>query len=57
MDMEPGCRCEHGFFRDENGDCVPMEDCGCITRPNGEVKDVSRLLFGYIDRFYFLVIL
>jgi len=41
VDMEPGCRCEHGFFRDENGDCVPMEDCGCITRPNGEVKDVG----------------
>lgn len=38
---EPGCHCKHGYYRNENGHCVPMEDCGCITEPNGEVKEVN----------------
>lgn len=40
VEMEPGCRCQPGTFRDETGACVPMTDCGCITQPNGEVKEV-----------------
>ncbi|CAH0407677.1 unnamed protein product [Chilo suppressalis] len=43
----PACRCERGYYRDNNGNCVVWEDCPGNTTPKVPVKcsdDVLELL-------------
>lgn len=32
----PGCICQNGTVRDENGDCVPVSMCNSCYLPNGQ---------------------
>lgn len=37
-DTPPGCQCADGYFRDRAGDCVLLEQCGCLLESGALVE-------------------